>query len=68
MKNLYLKIVKLIASTLENKKENYPICDDVKCRGFCDKETSCAFRHKIISEIDAPLTNIQMYVKIATDL
>ncbi|XP_076749741.1 putative ATP-dependent RNA helicase TDRD12 [Xylocopa sonorina] len=55
-----LENVKLIAAALESKKENYPICDKIKSWGFCDKETSCIFRHRIISMIDAPLTDIRI--------
>ncbi|CAL7949014.1 unnamed protein product [Xylocopa violacea] len=59
-----LENVKLIAAALESKKENCPICDQIKSWGFCDKETFCMMRHRIISMIDAPLTNIQIKDKV----
>lgn len=59
-----LENIKFITNALEKKKENYPICDNIKSWGFCNKQVSCAFRHKIISKIDIPLTNIQINDKV----
>ncbi|OAD56630.1 Tudor domain-containing protein 12, partial [Eufriesea mexicana] len=59
-----LERVKLITAALEEKKENYPICDNIKSWGFCNKQTSCIFRHKILSKVDAPQTNIQVKDKV----
>lgn len=59
-----LENIKFITNALEKKKENYPICDNIKSWGFCNKQVSCAFRHKIISNIDIPLTNIQINDKV----
>ncbi|XP_043604134.1 putative ATP-dependent RNA helicase TDRD12 isoform X3 [Bombus pyrosoma] len=59
-----LESVKFITATLEQKKENYPICDSIKSWGFCNKQISCALRHKIISKVDAPITDIQINDKV----
>ncbi|KAK1137221.1 hypothetical protein K0M31_001743 [Melipona bicolor] len=59
-----LENVKFVTAALEKKKKNYPICDNIKSWGFCNKQISCAFRHKIILEIDAPLTNIRINDKV----
>ncbi|CAK9822064.1 Putative ATP-dependent RNA helicase TDRD12 [Anthophora retusa] len=59
-----LENVKLITVAIDKKKKDYPICDNVKSWGFCSKETSCAFRHRVSSEIDVPVTNIQINDKV----
>ncbi|XP_017878258.1 putative ATP-dependent RNA helicase TDRD12 [Ceratina calcarata] len=55
-----LKTVELVAAALETKKRNHPICNQIKYWGFCDKQSFCEFRHKIIKCIDDPITDIQM--------
>ena len=56
--------IEFITATLDKKKENYPICDNIKSWGFCSKQHSCIFRHRIIPEIDAPITDIQINDKV----
>nr|XP_012143302.1 PREDICTED: putative ATP-dependent RNA helicase TDRD12 isoform X2 [Megachile rotundata] len=55
-----LQNIEFITAALEKKKENYPICNNIKSWGFCDKQYSCIFRHRLVPEIDAPITNIQI--------
>ncbi|XP_017788533.1 PREDICTED: putative ATP-dependent RNA helicase TDRD12 [Habropoda laboriosa] len=54
----------LITAALDREKKDYPICDNIKSWGFCNKEASCAFRHRVISEIDVPVMNIQINDKV----
>ncbi|XP_031837952.1 putative ATP-dependent RNA helicase TDRD12 isoform X5 [Nomia melanderi] len=53
-----------IRTALEKKKDNYPLCNNIKLWGFCYKNHSCTLRHKIISELDAPIIDIRMKDKV----
>ncbi|XP_019700247.1 putative ATP-dependent RNA helicase TDRD12 isoform X2 [Harpegnathos saltator] len=52
--------IERIALTLERSKKNHDICDNVKSLGLCPDESVCVFRHCILSDVDAPMTNIQI--------
>ncbi|XP_036148716.1 putative ATP-dependent RNA helicase TDRD12 isoform X2 [Monomorium pharaonis] len=56
--------IKRITNTLEREKKEYAICDNVKSFGFCEEDNVCDFRHCILPDIDAPLTNIQIGDKV----
>ncbi|XP_025987860.2 putative ATP-dependent RNA helicase TDRD12 isoform X1 [Solenopsis invicta] len=56
--------IKRIVNTLEREKKEYDICDNVKSFGFCEEKNSCEFRHCILSDIDAPMTQIQINDKV----
>ncbi|XP_071638869.1 putative ATP-dependent RNA helicase TDRD12 isoform X1 [Temnothorax longispinosus] len=59
-----LDYVQRIAITLEKDKKDYALCDNVKSFGFCQDQNTCVFRHCILPEIDAPITNIQINDKV----
>ncbi|XP_024889716.1 putative ATP-dependent RNA helicase TDRD12 [Temnothorax curvispinosus] len=59
-----LDYVQRIAITLERDKKDYALCDNVKSFGFCQDQNTCVFRHCILPEIDAPITNIQINDKV----
>ncbi|XP_012057914.1 PREDICTED: putative ATP-dependent RNA helicase TDRD12 [Atta cephalotes] len=52
------------ALELERNKKVYALCDNVKSFGFCQTRNVCVFRHCVLSEIDAPITNIQIGDKV----
>ncbi|KAG5309689.1 VASA1 helicase, partial [Acromyrmex insinuator] len=52
------------ALELERNKKVYALCDNVKSFGFCRTRNVCVFRHCVLSEIDAPMTNIQIGDKV----
>ncbi|EGI69443.1 Tudor domain-containing protein 12 [Acromyrmex echinatior] len=56
------------ALELERNKKVYALCDNVKSFGFCRTRNVCVFRHCVLSEIDAPMTNIQMKMSTSTNV
>ncbi|XP_014469749.1 PREDICTED: putative ATP-dependent RNA helicase TDRD12 isoform X2 [Dinoponera quadriceps] len=52
--------IERITITLERSKKNYDICDNVKSLGLCPDESVCVFRHCILPDVDAPMTDIQI--------
>ncbi|KAG5341799.1 VASA1 helicase, partial [Acromyrmex charruanus] len=52
------------ALELERNKKVYALCDNIKSFGFCRTRNVCVFRHCVLSEIDAPMTNIQIGDKV----
>ncbi|XP_076234936.1 putative ATP-dependent RNA helicase TDRD12 [Calliopsis andreniformis] len=59
-----LQNIERIMITLDKKKRNYPMCNNIKSWGFCPEQSLCALRHGIISEIDAPNMNIRINDKV----
>ncbi|XP_054009470.1 putative ATP-dependent RNA helicase TDRD12 [Hylaeus anthracinus] len=53
-----------ITATLDKRKENYPICTNIKSRGFCHEKHSCGLRHTIILKNDAPIIDIGINDKV----
>ncbi|KAG5319174.1 VASA1 helicase, partial [Pseudoatta argentina] len=52
------------ALELERNKKVYALCDNIKSFGFCRTRNVCVCRHCVLSEIDAPMTNIQIGDKV----
>ncbi|XP_078042214.1 putative ATP-dependent RNA helicase TDRD12 [Augochlora pura] len=50
--------IELIRASLEQKKENYALCNNIKLWGFCYNEHSCMLRHTIVPKMDLPTINI----------
>ncbi|XP_076652361.1 putative ATP-dependent RNA helicase TDRD12 [Halictus rubicundus] len=59
-----LEKIEHIRVTLEKRKQNYPLCSNVKLWGFCHNNPSCIMRHIIISEMDSPTLNIRINDKV----
>ncbi|XP_008547169.2 putative ATP-dependent RNA helicase TDRD12 [Microplitis demolitor] len=49
---------------LERQKKNYPICDNIKAFGNCEKGNACTFRHCFIAEVDTPMTPVTIGDKV----
>ncbi|XP_033228766.1 putative ATP-dependent RNA helicase TDRD12 isoform X2 [Belonocnema kinseyi] len=55
-----INVANRIAATLDGKKKEYPICDNIKSLGFCPKRTNCSYRHCILKGVDDPITNVSI--------
>ncbi|XP_014604220.1 PREDICTED: putative ATP-dependent RNA helicase TDRD12 isoform X2 [Polistes canadensis] len=64
LSNDMLLNIERISIALDKCKKEYPICDKVKSLGFCPDKSICAFRHCIISDVDAPITKIETGDKV----
>nr|XP_033337678.1 putative ATP-dependent RNA helicase TDRD12 isoform X3 [Megalopta genalis]XP_033337679.1 putative ATP-dependent RNA helicase TDRD12 isoform X3 [Megalopta genalis]XP_033337681.1 putative ATP-dependent RNA helicase TDRD12 isoform X3 [Megalopta genalis]XP_033337682.1 putative ATP-dependent RNA helicase TDRD12 isoform X3 [Megalopta genalis] len=53
-----LENIEHVRDSLEKKKENYALCNNIKLWGFCYKDYSCMLRHTIIPEMDLPTIDI----------
>ncbi|XP_066594136.1 putative ATP-dependent RNA helicase TDRD12 [Prorops nasuta] len=54
------KSIDRIAITLDQEKREYQLCDNVKSLGFCPYNNTCNYRHCVLSEVDKPITDIQI--------
>lgn len=59
-----LKNIQQMAINLEKEKKEYVLCDNIKSFGSCQTQNICKFRHCVLPEIDAPMTNIQINDKL----
>ncbi|XP_043475288.1 putative ATP-dependent RNA helicase TDRD12 [Leptopilina heterotoma] len=60
----WIHAAKKIALSLDKEKRAYPICDNVKAMGFCQKNSNCSYRHCILSPEDDPNNDVEIGDKV----